>query len=121
MLDSSGAGSTVALAVPLASLEQARGDDLLVDLELRRAWLGARELQLTCLERRVLLHLWQNKGRIVGRNEILRVVWGCEYVGDYAVLRTVMKNLRKKLSVENARNAAQARIKTLIGDGYLLQ
>lgn len=49
--------------------------DLRVDVQVRRAWLGGAELQLTPKEFELLVYLMQNRGIALSRDLLLREVW----------------------------------------------
>ena len=70
---------------------------LRIDLERMSASLGGRELRLTPTEYSLLKYLATHAGRVLTHPMILREVWGEEYAGDTAVLRTYVNQLRTKL------------------------
>jgi two-component system KDP operon response regulator KdpE len=70
---------------------------LRLDLENLSASLGGRDLRLTPTEYNLLKYLVSHAGRVLTHPMILREVWGEEYAGDTAVLRTYVNQLRSKL------------------------
>ncbi|MNI57818.1 Transcriptional regulatory protein SrrA [compost metagenome] len=54
-------------------------------------------IDLTPKEYDLLMMLYQYRGRIFTRTELLDTVWGYEYVGDTRTVDTHIQRLRKKL------------------------
>lgn len=52
-------------------------------------------------EYELLLYLIENQGRVLSREKILDTVWGYDYFGDYRVVDTHIKKVRKKLGVKS--------------------
>ena len=48
-------------------------------------------------EYELLLYLVENQGKVLSRERILDNIWGYDYFGDYRVVDTHIKKLRKKL------------------------
>ncbi len=71
--------------------------DLVVDYARRSATLAGRRIELTPTEYRLLAELASNGGRSVSYAELLQRGWGSEPTADLRPLRTVIKNLRRKL------------------------
>ncbi len=71
--------------------------DLVVDYARRSATLAGSRIDLTPTEYRLLAELASNSGRSVTYAELLERVWGPESSADLRPLRTVVKNLRRKL------------------------
>ncbi|HET8648334.1 MAG TPA: response regulator transcription factor [Vicinamibacteria bacterium] len=74
--------------------------DLKIDFERRSASVAGREVSLTPKENAVLMYLVANAGRVLTHRDILREVWGQEYVGERPYLRNVMLSLRRKLEAD---------------------
>jgi DNA-binding response OmpR family regulator len=72
--------------------------DLSLDDSVCQAWRGPRPLDLTPGEYRLLRHLLVNAGRVLGKEQIARHVWG-EFHGDNAMERLVSR-LRHKVDRE---------------------
>ena len=79
-----------AAAATAASLPQGRGEPA------NDSWDG-RLVRLTEMEYRLLFELSVNAGRVLTHAEILQQVWGPAHSGSPASVRTVVKNLRRKL------------------------
>ncbi|WP_406010778.1 response regulator transcription factor [Streptomyces sp. NBC_00637] len=87
--------------------------DLVLDDTLCRARRGARDLDLTPAEYRLLRHLLGNAHRVLSKEQISRYVWG-DFRGDNAIEQLVSR-LRRKVDRE-----ATALIHTRRGFGYWL-
>ena len=73
-------------------------DDLRIDYAERAVTLGDRPVELTATEYRLLAELSANPGRVLTYSYILQRVWNKKARGtDLRPLRTVVKNLRRRL------------------------
>ncbi len=101
-----------------SSLDAARkliSGPLLLDRQLRRAYLGKEELSLTAKEFGVLEYLMLRPGQAVNCDELLGAVWGQDYLVGPDNLYVRVAELRRALGD----NAAKARlIETVSGQGY---
>lgn len=90
-------------------------DELTVDQERHRIFLGGDEVHLTPLEYKLLLFLVSNHGKVVTHSQIMKEVWGYCETGDAKSLRVCMAGLRRKIE----RDSSHPRfILTEIGVGY---
>ena len=89
--------------------------DLTISYAERRVSVANEPTQLTATEYRLLVELAANAGRVLTQGHLLRRVWGAEYESDYRLLRSFIKNLRRKLG-DDARNPSY--ILTEHGVGY---
>ena len=71
--------------------------ELTVDYAERRVSLAGRPVQLTDTEYRLLLELSPNAGRVLAHAELLQRVWGPGHSGRTGTVRSIVKNLRRKL------------------------
>ena len=85
---------------------------LRIDPGAHRAWVDGRELQLTSLEFRLLLVLYERRNRVQTRSALLDDVWGIEADITTRTVDTHVKRLREKLG------RAAAYIETVRGVGY---
>jgi two-component system phosphate regulon response regulator PhoB len=85
---------------------------LCIDPGAHRAWVDGRELQLTSLEFRLLLVLYERRNRVQTRSALLDDVWGIEADITTRTVDTHVKRLREKLG------RAAAYIETVRGVGY---
>ncbi len=77
-----------------------------------------KEVSLTPKEYAILELLLLNKNRVFSRDDILALVWGYDFIGDYRGVDTHVKHLRDKLT--DAGISGQSVIKTVWGVGYKL-
>ncbi|MBQ3409171.1 MAG: response regulator transcription factor [Clostridia bacterium] len=83
-----------------------------IDLEANRVFAKDKELMLTPLELKILIYLFQNKGKVISRDKILERIWDIagNVVNDNT-LTVYIKRIRQKLGDEDV-------IKTVKGIGY---
>ncbi len=79
--------------------------DLIIDYEDRRVTVADRQLALTATEYEMLRLLSVNSGRVITYASLFRQVWERRYTGDPRPIRTLVKNLRRKLGDDAARPA----------------
>ena len=77
--------------------------ELTIDYGERRVSLSGRSIPLTNKEYRLLCELSVNAGRVVPHDHLLQALWGPGHPGHPGPVRTVVKNLRRKLG-EGAHN-----------------
>ena len=87
---------------------------LRVDALSREATYGARKLTLTPREFDLLAFFAHHPGRVLSREELLRKVWGYDYVGETRTVDVHVRRLRAKLGVRTGV------IETVTGAGYKL-
>jgi DNA-binding response OmpR family regulator len=85
--------------------------DVVLDLARRQARIGARVIDLSDREFRLLLHLVQHAGEVVTRESILSAVWGYYFDPRSNVVDVCVRRLRNKLGDE-------APIETIRHAGY---
>jgi two-component system KDP operon response regulator KdpE len=71
--------------------------ELVVDPVARLVTVGGNPVSLTATEYRLLLELADSSGRVLTHDEILDRVWGSGYAGQYELLRSFVRTLRRKL------------------------
>lgn len=71
---------------------------LQIDVRSHRVSIGGTEIHLTPTEFRLLCHLAERPGDLVGHRELLQSVWGPTYGEETQLLRVTMRNLRAKLA-----------------------
>lgn len=92
-------------------------DALMVDLEKHAVTLAGEPVRLTPTEFNLLARLVRSAGRVVTHRQLLRDVWGAEYVDHTHYLRLYMGQLRAKLE----QNPAEPKyLQTETGVGYRL-
>ena len=84
----------------------------------RSAWKDGAPVELTAKEFDLMELLMRNPGRVYSRENLLNVVWGYEYVGDYRTVDVHIRRLREKLELDPANPEY---IRTKWGVGYYLK
>ncbi len=94
-----------------------RSGELVADFSSHKVTLVGREIVLTANEYRILFYLARNAGLTVTPDDILRNVWGEEYIGETPLIYVNITRLRKKLA-DDARSPKY--ILTRPGIGYTM-
>ena len=68
-----------------------------VDLSAKKVTKNGSEVHLTPTEWGMLEMLVRNRGKLVGREELLKEVWGPAYAKETHYLRVYLAQLRRKL------------------------
>ncbi len=74
-----------------------------VDLSAKKVIKNGSEVHLTPTEWGMLEMLVRNRGKLVGREELLREVWGPKYARETHYLRVFLAQLRRKLEDDPSR------------------
>ena len=85
---------------------------LKMDRDAHRVWVGEDEIELTALEFRLLLTLYERRSRVQTRSALLDDVWGIQADITTRTVDTHVKRLREKLA------AARGYVETVRGVGY---
>jgi two-component system KDP operon response regulator KdpE len=88
-----------------------------VDLVARRVRVDNREVHLTPIEYKLLTALARHSGRMLTHRQLLKEVWGPNFVEHNNYLRVHMSQLRRKIEAQPARPRY---IHTETGAGYRL-
>lgn len=88
---------------------------LSMDPVARRVYKGDQEVQLSAREFDLLAILMKNAGRAMSRDELIKLVWGDDWVGDPRTLDVHVRWLRLKIEEDPA---APQFIQTVRGFGY---
>ena len=72
--------------------------DLEINFAERRVILGGKEISLSATEYKLLYELATHSGLVLTFDQILRRVWGAEYAGETELVRSFIRNLRRKLN-----------------------
>ncbi len=91
--------------------------DLTIEYAQHLVTMGAREIELTPTEYRILAYLAQNSGRVMTQDLLLEHIWGTEYVGEGHMLQVNINRLRHKIEPDPMHPRY---ILTKVGIGYLL-
>lgn len=92
--------------------------DLRIDLANRTVTVREERIHLTRREYGLLATLAKNVGRVVTHRQLLKEVWGPQYLTETHYLRVYMAQLRHKLEVDPARPRY---LETESGIGYRLK
>jgi two-component system KDP operon response regulator KdpE len=92
--------------------------DLTIDLARRRVQRAGEDVRLSPTEWTLLEVLVRNRGRMVGRVQLLHEVWGPAYSAETNYLRVYTAQLRRKLEDDPS---APRHIITQPGMGYLFE
>lgn len=90
-------------------------DDLTIDYDGRRVFIGNAEVKLTQTEYNILALLAQHCGKVLTYSAIIKEIWGYADQGDVKKLQVNMANIRKKLG---ARPGEHNYISNELGVGY---
>jgi DNA-binding response OmpR family regulator len=85
-----------------------------VDKARREAHVGDRELTLRTKEFDLLVAFLENAGIVLGREQLLDLVWGYEFYGETRTVDVHVQHLRQKLA------GSGVGIQTVRGVGYKL-
>lgn len=88
--------------------------DIALHTATREASIGDRQLELTPTEFALLTYMFDNSGRAVSREELLKNVWRFDFDVDSRATDDVLKRLRKKIA------ASTVRIESVWGFGFKL-
>ena len=88
-----------------------------LDLLERAAWRDGEPVDLTAKEFDLMVLLMQNPGRVYSRENLLNLVWGYEYIGEFRTVDVHIRRLREKLEPDPAN---PEHILTKWGVGYYL-
>lgn len=90
------------------------GADIEVDLMTRKVRRAGELVRLSTTEFELLVHLLQNRGQVLSREQLLRAVWGYQYDPGTNVVDVYIGYLRRKLR----RADREAPIVTIRSIGY---
>lgn len=91
--------------------------DLILDTSEKSVTRAGKQIELTGKEYEVLEYLMQSKNRILSRDQIKEHVWDFDYEGDSNIIDVLIKNIRKKIDVEDGKQI----IYTKRGLGYVIK
>ena len=91
--------------------------DLVLDTSEKSVTRAGKQIELTGKEYEVLEYLMQSKNRILSRDQIKEHVWDFDYEGDSNIIDVLIKNIRKKIDIEDGKQI----IYTKRGLGYVIK
>ncbi|RVU54937.1 response regulator transcription factor [Anaerosphaera multitolerans] len=86
-----------------------------LDTYARKFYKDDIELELTPTEYQIMKNFMENPGKALNRDEILKLVWGEDFVGDSKIVDVNIRRLRSKIEENPARPRF---IETVWGLGY---
>ncbi len=101
---------------PGSESEQLTCGDLSLDVESHVVRRGARIVELSPTEFRLLHYLLRNSGRVLSKAQILDQVWSQDFDGDVGVVESYISYLRRKVDAD-----APRLIHTVRGIGYMIR
>ena len=109
------AGASAPREEPKSRIE--RGS-IAIDVAERAAWKDGVPVELTAKEFDLMELLMRNPGRVYSRENLLNLVWGYEYIGEFRTVDVHVRRLREKLEPDPANPEY---ILTKWGVGYYLK
>ena len=73
-----------------------------IDTDSRTAWRNGVSVELTAKEFDLIELLMRNPGRVYSRENLLNLVWGYEYIGEFRTVDVHIRRLREKLEPDPA-------------------
>lgn len=86
-----------------------------VDLEAHEVLVATRRVQLTPIEFRLLYTLMAQAGKAISKEDLMREVWGYEFMGGTNLVEVTVRRLREKVEDDPSR---PEHILTVRGIGY---
>lgn len=71
--------------------------DMKIDCESRRVYIKGEEVNLTAKEFDLLELLVHNPNKVYSRENLLKIIWGYEYLGDVRTVDVHIRRLREKI------------------------
>ena len=92
--------------------------DMKIDCESRRVYIKGEEVNLTAKEFDLLELLVHNPNKVYSRENLLKIIWGYEYLGDVRTVDVHIRRLREKIES----NPSEPKyVHTKWGVGYYFQ
>jgi DNA-binding response OmpR family regulator len=88
---------------------------LTLDTEVHTLTVNGEEVGLTAIEYKVLHLFLSQPRRVFTREELVKMAWGVEYIGEDRVVDHLLSRLRKKMGAQGEK------IETIRGVGYRLK
>ena len=73
-----------------------------IDVDQRAAWKNGQRVDLTAKEFDLIELFLRNPGRVYSRENLLNLVWGYEYIGEFRTVDVHVRRLREKLEPDPA-------------------
>ena len=92
-------------------------EKIILDTNLHKLKQGENQISLKAMEYKMLLYLWENRNRVVTKEELLKNVWNDEFIGE-GTLAVHIRHLREKIEADPKNPEI---IKTIWGVGYMIE
>lgn len=102
------------------SNERLNYGDISLDNTRRSVCVGGETITLTYKEYELLYFLMLNKGLVLGRDKIMKAVWGYDCEVESRTIDMHIRSLRQKLNAAGEAGEAEKYIKTIRNVGYKL-
>ena len=89
--------------------------DIVFDLEARKVFIQEKEVNLTHLEKELLVEFMQNINKVLSREELLQRVWRDSFDKQLKTVNVAVKRLKEKIDPENKKQY----IKSIRAEGYM--
>ncbi len=103
---------TTSLKIPKLS------SDFVIDEEKVQVFIKGVALDFSPLEYKVIKYLYDNKSRVISREELLQEVWGYKYLSDERTVDVTVRRLRTKMEAVDKDNLY---LHTKRGAGYYFE
>jgi two-component system phosphate regulon response regulator PhoB len=103
------------IKTPVEEQKILKHGELTLDMDAHKVSLGAKEIELTLTEFKLLKELLLNKDRVRSRETLLNNVWGYTFEGYDRTVDTHIQRLRRKLGIYGKI------IETVRGIGYMVK
>jgi Response regulators consisting of a CheY-like receiver domain and a winged-helix DNA-binding domain len=91
--------------------------DIVMNNETHQVWRAGKEIELTKKEYNLLEMLLINKNIVLTREQLIKSIWGYDYVGDTNVVDVFIRYLRSKIDD----GFEDKLITTIRGVGYVIK
>ena len=88
---------------PAGEGDRLRVGTLVLDSAARTTWRSGEPVELTAKEFDLLELLMKNPDRVYSREQLLNLVWGYEYTGEYRTVDVHIRRLREKVEADPAK------------------
>jgi len=92
--------------------------DVEIDLQGHVVTRGGRPVDLTATEFALLRHMAEHAGQVLGREDLIRGVWGYDFEGEARTVDVHIRHLREKIETDPGHPTL---IETVRGVGYRLR
>jgi DNA-binding response OmpR family regulator len=92
-------------------------DDLILNKKTREVIRDGNQIELTAKEFDLLIYLLENKNHVLEREQIIKHVWGYDFLGDTNIVDVYIRYLRKKMDHDYPTKLIQ----TIRGVGYSIK